>query len=213
MSFISSISDSVVLNACYSGPQYADVYVRTPRLINISTSASVSRTEITAGGMQVVNSTSNYVEMERQAGSTGSSTVMVKVGGAIEATGNITANTSDKRLKDIKGKILNPLQKIEKLNGILYDYNDLAKSFNLEALNQQVGLIAQEVEEVLPEAVTRAPFDAEKDNEGKPTLSKTGDNYLTIWYDKIVPLLVEGIKELKEKVEKLEEDNKTLKGE
>ena len=63
----------------------------------------------------------------------------------------ILPNTSDKRLKDIKGKILNPLQKIEKLNGILYDYNDLPKSFNLEALNQQVGLIAQEVEEVLPE--------------------------------------------------------------
>ena len=49
--FISSISDSVVLNTCYSGPQYADVYVRTPRFINISTSASVSRTEITLSGI------------------------------------------------------------------------------------------------------------------------------------------------------------------
>ena len=48
--FISSISDSVVLNTCYSGLNI-DVYVRTPRFINISTSTSVSRTEITGSGI------------------------------------------------------------------------------------------------------------------------------------------------------------------
>ena len=77
--FISTINDSVVLNACYSFTGNSSIYVRTPRFINISTSASVSRTEITAGGMQVVSSTSNFVEMERQAGAVGSSTVMLKV--------------------------------------------------------------------------------------------------------------------------------------
>ena len=56
-----------------------------------------------------------------------------------------------------------------------------------------VGLIAQEVKEILPEAVSLAPIDWDN-MEG--TESKTGEDYLTIDYTKIVPLLVESIKEL-----------------
>ena len=62
-------------------------------------------------------------------------------------------------------------------------------------------------------SLTSTPFDTKKDSEGNPTISKTGNDYLTIWYDKIVPLLVEGIKDFKQKVEIFEEDNKKLKGE
>jgi hypothetical protein len=54
-----------------------------------------------------------------------------------------------------------------------------------------VGLFADELEAVLPEAVKLAPFD--RDENGR---SKTGENYKTIQYDKVVPLLVEAIKEL-----------------
>ena len=136
---------------------------------------------------------------------------MLEVAGSIEASGNITANTSDKRLKDILGKIDSPINKLKKLNGIIYKNNELSKKFNVYEDRTQVGLLAQEVQEVLPEAVTRAPFDTEKDKEGKPYKSKTGDDYLTIWYERVVPLLVEGIKELSERLELVEEENQKLK--
>ena len=54
------------------------------------------------------------------------------------------------------------------------------------------------VEEVQPEAVDLAPFD--NDGEDK---SISGDNYLTVKYDKLVPLLIESIKELKAEIEEL----------
>ena len=59
---------------------------------------------------------------------------------------------------------------------------------------RMVGLIAQEVQEVLPEAVRNAPFDTD---EVRGIESLSGENYLTIQYEKVVPLLVEAIKELK----------------
>jgi hypothetical protein len=184
---------------------------RIPPTTNISASQPVSRTEICAGGLQVISSSANKVVMERNTSATGAGSVMLEVAGSIEASGNITANTSDKRLKDILGKIDSPINKLKKLNGIIYKNNELSKKFNVYEDRTQVGLLAQEVQEVLPEAVTRAPFDTEKDKEGKPYKSKTGDDYLTIWYERVVPLLVEGIKELSERLELVEEENQKLK--
>ena len=54
------------------------------------------------------------------------------------------------------------------------------------------------MQSVIPEAVKPAPFDTENG------ISKSGDNYLTVQYEKIVALLIEANKELKERVEKLE---------
>ena len=55
-----------------------------------------------------------------------------------------------------------------------------------------MGVSAQELQKVLPEAVKPAPFDLGENNK-----SISGENYLTVQYEKIVPLLVESIKELK----------------
>jgi len=65
---------------------------------------------------------------------------------------------------------------------------------------EHIGLIAQDVQKVLPQVVKKSPIGKNDDNH----------NYLTIWYEKLVPLLVESIKELSEKVERLEEQNKRL---
>ena len=61
-----------------------------------------------------------------------------------------------------------------------------------------VGVYAQDVEKVQPEAVDLAPFD----NDGEDN-SISGEKYLTVQYEKLVPLLIEAIKQLKEEVEEL----------
>ena len=100
--------------------------------------------------------------------------------------------------KDIE-KISDALSKLEKINGIFYTQNELAESFGYKNYEKQVGVIAQEIQEVLPEAVAFAPFDRDENDN-----SKSGENYLTVRYEKIVPLLIEAIKELLNRVEKLE---------
>jgi hypothetical protein len=113
----------------------------------------------------------------------------------VYAQGDIIAYYSDERLKTKVGSIENALDKISKLNGFYYVENDLAKSFGYKNEKRQLGLSAQEVKEVLPEIVTLAPFDTETDKNNNIIGSKSGEDYLTVNYAKVVPLLVEGIKE------------------
>ena len=114
------------------------------------------------------------------------------VEGRITATGNITAYaSSDRRLKDNITPITSPLIKISKIGGYEFDWNENQSDFE----GHDVGVIAQEIKEVLPEVVTERK-----------------DGYLAVRYEKLVPLLIEGIKELTDRVEKLEEENKKLKG-
>jgi hypothetical protein len=108
--------------------------------------------------------------------------------GAIYATGNITAYYSDDRLKTRKGNIENALDKVLSLDGFHYEANEVAQALGYEA-KPEVGLSAQQVQAVLPEVVAPAPIDAQ---------------YLTLHYERVVPLLVEAIKELNKKVEALE---------
>ena len=108
----------------------------------------------------------------------------VTIGGVLEVTGDITAFwTSDYRLKDNIDPIDNPLSKVLNLSGNTFDWNDKS-----DKSGHDVGVIAQEVLEVLPEAVV------ERDN-----------GYLAVDYHKIIPLLVESIKELSGKVKDLEQ--------
>jgi hypothetical protein len=120
----------------------------------------------------------------------------VSINGALDVTGNInataeiTAYYSDRRLKTDVLTIENALVKVKKLNGVTYRPNELAKSFGLDTNSDVVGLFADEVEAVLPQAVKPAPFDIDETGN-----SKSGENYKTIQYEKVVPLLVEAIKE------------------
>jgi len=120
-------------------------------------------------------------------------------GTKLQVWGDVVANYSDGRLKNIEGRIENPLDKIEKLNGVYYTQNKLAEDFGFKNKKRQIGLIAQEVNEVLPEVIDLAPFDSL----GQTNQSKSGENYMTLNYERIVPLLVECIKELKSEIEEL----------
>lgn len=123
------------------------------------------------------------------------------VSGEIRAKDNITAFYSDKRLKNIINPISLPLEKVKQLSGIVYTNNDVAESFGYHDKSEQVGVIAQDVEKVLPQIVKLAPFDTEY-VDGKE-VSKSGENYKTVQYEKLIPLLIEAIKELSNEVETL----------
>lgn len=121
--------------------------------------------------------------------------------GEIRATNNITAFYSDERLKENIEIIPEALEKVTKLRGVTYNANDIAESYGYRKDIDHVGVIAQDVKEVLPEAVKPAPFDRIL-IEGTE-ISKSGQDYMTVQYEKLVPLLVEAIKELKAEIDSL----------
>ena len=117
--------------------------------------------------------------------------------GIHRATGNIISNTSDGRLKTNIENIPNALDKVLSLNGVTYNWNEnTPEDFDKEKL--EVGLIAQEVQAVLPEIIHDAPFDRDLDGN-----SISGEDYKTLQYERVVPLLVEAIKELKAEINSL----------
>ena len=124
-----------------------------------------------------------------QIGSLGVGTAASGTAGEIRATNNITAYYSDDRLKNKLGPILDALSKVKSLNGFYYEANETAQELGYEAI-REVGVSAQEVQSILPEIVVPAPI---------------SDKYLTVRYEKLIPLLVEAIKELSEEVERLKE--------
>lgn len=112
--------------------------------------------------------------------------------GEIRATNNITAYYSDDRLKNRIGAIENALDKLMTLSGFYYEANDTAQALGY-TVKKEVGLSAQEVQKVLPEVVVPAPID---------------EKYLTIHYERVIPLLVEAIKELKVEIDAIKGNNK-----
>lgn len=114
--------------------------------------------------------------------------------------GNLTAYYSDERLKDKQGKIENALDKVGQIETFYFKENELAKSLGHNVDKKQVGVSAQSVKEILPEIVDLAPFDIDAET-GE---SKSGEDYMTVDYAKLTPLLIEAIKELQTKVKELE---------
>ena len=129
------------------------------------------------------------------------------VSGGISATGDVTSSASDERLKENKVPITSAIKKITQLKGITYDWVDnisevVGSEWNPD--KKRVGLIAQDVQKVLPEVVSLAPFD--RDMEGK---SRSGKDYLTVDYASMVPLLIEAIKEQQKQIDKLKSELKS----
>jgi len=126
--------------------------------------------------------------------------------GNIVATGNVTAYYSDERLKTNLGRIERALEKVRSLEGFRYVENELARSFGYTTKEPQLGVSAQAVQRIAPEVVSLAPFDmtgdGKVDGDGK-IYSKSGENYLTVDYSRLVPLLIEAVKELADMVEEL----------
>ena len=112
--------------------------------------------------------------------------------------GEVTAYSSDARLKTNIENIPNALDKVKALNGVLYNWTDEGHKWGLDVNTEkrEVGLLAQEVQAVLPEAVAPAPFDL--DDEGN---SRSGEDYLTVKYERIAPVLIEAVKDQQAQIE------------
>ena len=99
---------------------------------------------------------------------------------------DVVAFTSDIRLKTDIEPIQNALDKVQSLNGFTYKHNEIAEELGLNTETRYAGVSAQDLQEVLPEAVKPCP---------------ASDKYLTVQYEKVVPLLIEAIKELKAEID------------
>ncbi len=109
---------------------------------------------------------------------------LATVTGGVNVTGTLTATTevtvsSDVRFKSNIKTIDSALDKVKAMRGVYFDKND----------KRSVGVIAQEMQEVMPEAVVT---------------DDTEDKYLSVAYGNLVGVLIEAVKELSDKVEKLE---------
>ena len=109
----------------------------------------------------------------------------------IQCTGDVVAfASSDERLKDNLSPITNSLEKVGQLKGYEFDWNDKQVVHS----GHDVGVIAQEVEKVVPEIVE----------------TREHDGYKAVKYEKLVPLLINAINDLKAEIEELKSINKKV---
>jgi len=121
--------------------------------------------------------------------------------GLVRSTGDVVAYYSDDRLKNRIGNIESALDKVNQLNGFTFTPNEESVRLGLDPEGKvRVGVSAQEVQAVLPEAVTDAPINIEH-----------GTDYKTVQYEKMVPLLIEAIKELTEENKQIRLELENLK--
>jgi hypothetical protein len=168
-------NSATVTNGVYTTGSYAN-----PSWI---TSLDYSKlTNIPPSYNQSLNTTNNV-----QFNSLGVGAAATGTAGEIVAINNITAYYSDERLKTKLGNIDHALDKVMSLNGFYHEANEIAQSLGYE-VKREVGVSAQEVQAVMPEVVAPAPID---------------NQYLTVRYERLVPLLIEAIKELKAEIDTL----------
>ena len=120
-----------------------------------------------------IDSTAHYLDP-------GNSTTSINVAGDI-----VAFSSSDKRLKDNIKPIENALDKVNKISGVTFEWNEKSHK---ETGKKDVGVIAQEIEEILPELV---------DNRS--------NGYKAVDYPKLTALLIEAVKDLSNQVKELKD--------
>lgn len=109
--------------------------------------------------------------------------------GSLKNRWQCTCTDSDRRLKKDITSLTGVLDKLQSVNGVSYTYNDTAKEVGLTDESVQIGVIAQELEQVYPELVKH-----------------NANGFKSVAYDRLTAILIEAVKELTERVKKLEAD-------
>jgi hypothetical protein len=160
---------------------YVGIITGTENQVEVAGSG-LNNASITLSTPQSIATTSNV-----RFNSLGIGTAASGVGGEIRATGDIVAfYSSDERLKSNIQPIGDALTKVNQISGNVYDWKEGFEDIHSHT-GTDIGVIAQEIEKVLPQAV----IDRES-------------GYKAVNYEKIIPLLIEAIKELSLKVKELE---------
>ena len=187
----SNISSGTIDNARTTAASANGASTIVTRDANGSFTANVGTFTTVAGTLSTAaqtNITSVGSLGSTQISSLGVGTAASGTSGEIRATNNVTAFfSSDERLKDNVQVIANALAKVLQIRGVEFDWNNLDEPEDGYFVRKHdVGVIAQEIEKVLPEVVgTRE------------------DGIKAVKYDRIVPLLIEAIKELKAEIDAL----------
>ena len=138
------------------------------------------------GGANTTSTNTGTLIITGGIGATGN----IYIGGSGYFVGNVFSSYSDTRLKTVLGNIENPINKVNSIETFYYEANELAVSLGVDAGFKQIGVSAQSVQSVVPEAVGPSPVNKE---------------YLTVQYERLVPLLIEAIKEQEQQILKLKD--------
>jgi hypothetical protein len=156
-----------------------------------STTASQTVTVLASGNVGINNTGPSYRldvagDARITSGSLGVGVAPNATDGRIDASNDIVAfQTSDRRLKENITPITNALEKVKSLTGVMFDWKEETKSVHGYE-GHDVGIIAQDVQAILPEAV------------------RTNDTgYLSVRYEKMIALLIEGMKEQQLQIDEL----------
>lgn len=170
----------------FDGGNKIALWVRNTDNYRVRTTSDIMPTLNTTSSLSAVAqqffSEGNISGLRREVVSDASGNVTMT--GDANITGEVVAYYSDNRLKDFKGNIDSPLEKLKSLNGYYYTANQTAIELGFSDTGRQVGVSAQEVESVMPEVVTEAEH-----------------GYKTVQYSRLVPLLIEAVNEIKQKTD------------
>jgi|LakMenE18May11ns_1017448.scaffolds.fasta_scaffold9959602_1 hypothetical protein len=191
----------------YLGYQYpnVDIYDSSNQILIPQTITAVSENTMqidfatpTAGKAILTTGGARSTGLFVETGSYYNATTNIGITGSLVVTGDVDAanfnTTSDRKLKTNLVRIENALDKIEKLNGYTFDWLEEYS----EDRTRQIGMVADEVYEVQPELISHRNI----------VLSNKEEKIKLLDYSKVTAILIEAIKELNDKVTKLENKKK-----
>lgn len=155
-------------------------------------SAGLKTANRTSNDSWIMSSSGGYLNFYWDAaasGVAGNKMVLDYSGGNLTTVGNVTAY-SDQRLKDEIQPLTGALDLVQMLDGVRFTWNDRNPDMP-QAGKRDVGLLADQVEAIFPELVTLVP-------------DSSGAEWKTVAYAKLVPVLLEAIKDLAGRVTALE---------